>query len=159
MNSLVDISNDNINQALLESVNTLHAGGMSWDQISIDLFGYKNATSMKNKCNGNDTSAIDTQRLIRAMFELSKQDIWVLHRFVIDFTRFRVIRANHNHVPKRTVEDLASTVVFALAEIERGLKLQNAQIVNKGQRQLEAVLDRVHREKVEIQNVLFSKVG
>jgi hypothetical protein len=160
MNNLVDHTTDTtINDALLEDVRSLYKKGMSWDEISIDLFGYKNGSSMKSKCNGNDSGALPLERVLRAMLKLSQMDIWLLHRHVIDQTKWRIVPINQPVEAKRTIKDLVPNLVFALSEIERGLEVQNADKVEQAERHIQLVLDRVHLEKVMIQNVLFTKIG
>lgn len=160
MNNLVDdTTNTTINDTLLDDVRNLYKKGMSWDEISIDLFGYKNGSSMKSKCNGNDSGALPLERVLPAMLKLSQRDIWFLHRHVIDQTKWRIVPINHPMKAKRTIKDLVPNLVFALSEIERGLEVQNATKVEQGERQIQHVLDRVHLEKIMIQNVLFTKVG
>ena len=160
MNNLVDHTTDvTINDTLLEDVRRLYEKGMSWDEISIDLFGYKNGSSMKSKCNGNDSGALPLERVLRAMLKLSQKGIWVLHRHVIDQTTWRIVPINQPMKAKRTIKDMVPNLVFALSEIERGLEVQNPTMVEQGQRQIQHVLDRVHLEKVMIQNILFTKVG
>ncbi len=160
MNNLVDHTTDvTINDTLLDDVRRLYEQGMSWDEISIDLFGYKNGSSMKSKCNGNDSGALPLERVLRAMLKLSQRDNWALHRHVIDQTQWRIVPINQPMKAKRTIKDMVPNLVFALSEIERGLEVQNPTMVEQGQRQIQHVLDRVHLEKVMIQNILFTKVG